>query len=178
MVKYPCVWPLVACRCPLPGQLLARNNIRAAQQLCRSFVLVMCKPSKKSILCLTRTGYMCWTCCYTTWPHWEKASMTSVRWWTTITVTIPQDQHKHIFAWGDIALSPFDVSWGTRPCDSATSICWSKIIWLQLKPSEPQRARSSPWLWIHYPSKISLLLSHRAVFVSVTTQRRGATYSC
>lgn len=55
VVKYPCVWPLVACRCPLPGQLLARNNIRAAQQLCRSFVLAMCKPSKKSILCLTGT---------------------------------------------------------------------------------------------------------------------------
>lgn len=35
---------------------------------------------------------------------------------------------------------------GMAPCDSATSICRSEIICLQLKPSEPQRARSSPWL--------------------------------
>lgn len=67
---------------------------------------------------------------------------------------------------------------GMAPCDSATSICRSEIICLQLKPSEPQRARSSPWLWIHYPSKISLLFTHGALFVSVTTQRRGPTYSC
>lgn len=56
LVKYPCVWPLVARRCPLLGQLLTWNNISAVQPLYCSFVLAMCVPQKINSLSLYLSG--------------------------------------------------------------------------------------------------------------------------
>lgn len=120
-----------------------------------------------------RGCYVCYTGYYTTWPY-RKQDDRRVQMYcyhnNNRSTAEPGKTSHSLLLTNQVA--------GMAPCDSAASICRSEIIWLQLKPSEPQRARSSPWLWIHYPSKISLLFTHGALFVSVTTQRRGATYSC